>query len=301
VRVLVSGAGGFLGEAAVRACARAGHEVRGLIRFPAQSARIRDAGGTAVVGSVLDPRTLEPAVDGCDAVVHLAQARGAAPELARAVRVDGAANLLAAARGSGPRRFVVGSGYWVYRDNPGVVTEESPLEPLGISAINFETERTVRAAEQRGEVDAIVVRPGMVYGDGSWFREMVEELRAGTYRYVGDGANRLSPVALEDTGEAFRRILDSGRPGSTYLVVDDEPVATREFAGFVARELHVPGPSSLPTAEAAQLWGADLTRLNSADRGASNGRLRSLGWVPRYPTFRDGLPPILRAMRAGPK
>ena len=301
MRVLVTGAGGFLGEAAVRACARAGHEVRGLVRLPAQSARVRDAGGIAVVGSVLEPTTLGAAVDGCDAVVHLAQARGAAPELARAVRVDGAGNLLAAIRRSGARRFIIGSGYWVYRDNPGLLTEDSPLEPLGISAINFETERVVRAAEQRGEVDAIVVRPGMVYGDGSWFREMVEELRAGTYRYVGEGTNRLSPVALDDTGEAFRRILDGGRPRTTYLVVDDAPVPTRDFARFVARELQVPEPSGLPRAEAEHLWGADLARLNAADRGASNARLRSLGWVPCYPTYRDGVPRVVRAMQGDPK
>jgi len=296
VRVLVSGAAGFLGGAVVRACAAAGHEVRGLVRSPGQAGPLRSLGGHPVIGDVLDPATLARAVDGCDVIVHLAQARGASPESSRAVRVDGATNLLAAARDAGVRRFVVGSGYWVYLGEHGVVTEESPVHPVGLAAVNFDTEAAARAAEDLGEVEAVVVRPGMVYGDGSWFREMVDELRSGTYRFVGDGSNRLSPVSLEDAGEAYRTILETWRPGRTYLVVDDVPVSTREFAAFVARELGVAEPTAIPIDRAAELWGADAARLNAADRAASNARLRGLGWRPRYRSFHEGVPPVLRSM-----
>jgi nucleoside-diphosphate-sugar epimerase len=296
MRVLVCGAAGFLGNEVVRACVGAGHDVRGLVRSSSQRELVAHAGGTPVVGSVLELPQLERAIEGCEAVIHLAQARGGQPAQAAAVRVQGATNLLRAARSGGAGRLILGSGYWVYRSNPGTITEESPLEPLGLSRINYEAEEQTRSAEA-GSVEVVIVRPGMVYGPGSWLRSMVQELRTGEYRYVGAGENRLSPVSLEDTGEAFRRILESAAAGSTYLVVDDRPVTTAEFARYVADRIGARPPRGIAFEEAAREWGADLARLNAADRAASNARLRSLGWAPRYPAYRDGIPSVLASFR----
>lgn len=299
MRILVCGAAGFLGSAVVRACARGGHRVRGAVRSPAQQARVVGDGGEPVVASVLDRVALGRAVEGCDAVVHLAQARGNGGPETQAVRVEGAANLRAVASSAGVRRLVVGSGYWVYRSHPGTISEDSPLEPIGLSRTNFDAERAAREGA-RVDLDVVVVRPGMVYGDGSWFRGMVEELNAGTYRYVGDGRNRLSPVSLEDTAEAYRLLIETAPAGATFLVVDDLPVATADFARYVAARLGAPPPQGMPFAEAEATWGADLVHLNAADRGASNARLRALGWRPRSPTFRDGIPRVLEAMERSP-
>ncbi len=298
MRLLVTGAAGFLGGAAVRACAAAGHEVRGLVRLPQQAAAVASLGGAAFVGSVLDPAALASAVVGCEAVVHLAQARSVPEARPGEVRVGGAAALLQAARAAGVRRFVVGSGYWVYRDNPGTIVEESPLEPLGISAINLACEQTVRRGAG-SELEVVVVRPGMVYGAGSWFQEMVEELRDGSYRFVGDGGNHLSPLDLTDAGEAFRVVVESAPHGSTFLAVDDRPVRTREFAQHVAELARAPEPTGISPEEAVRRWGPESARLTSADRRASNARLRALGWAPRRRTYRDGIPEVVRRL-AGP-
>jgi nucleoside-diphosphate-sugar epimerase len=168
---------------------------------------------------------------------------------------------------------------------------------MSISQINYEAEEVGRAAAARGELDTIVVRPGMVYGNGSWFREMAREIRSGTYRYVGDGANHLSPVHREDTGQAFRAIAERGVPGSTYLVVDDAPVSTLEFSTFLAGELKAPAPSSIRSEDAGREWGPEIATLNAANRSASNTKLRSLGWVPRFPTYRTGVPGVVEELQ----
>ena len=234
MRILVVGAAGFLGESVVRACARAGHEVRGLVRSSDQFARVTSAGGQPVLGDICVTESLTAPIAGCEVAIHLATRSRGTPAEMHTPRVLGCQVLLSAAERAGVRRVVIGSGYWLYRDSPAVLTEESPIQPTGMPGINFATEEVERHAAQAGTIEAVVVRPGMVYGNGSWFREMVGELRAGTYQYIGDGSSYWSPISLEDTGEAFRTVCERWTPGETYLAVDDAPVTIRELATFVA-------------------------------------------------------------------
>jgi nucleoside-diphosphate-sugar epimerase len=300
MRVLVTGAGGFLGRNVVAALASGSHDVRGLVRSRAQSDGVVAQRGTPVVGDLLDPVTLPGAVAGCDVVIHLAQSSSDSLEERRAVRVGGVRNLIPAMHQAGAKRLLVGSGYWVFADNPGTVTEGSPLAPLSVSRINFDTEEAAREHARRGGLEVVVLRPGMVYGDGSWFREMVTELRAGSYRYVGPGENYLSPIHEEDAGAAFRRVVEEWHPGETYLAVDDHPETTRGFAEFVAERLRSPEPRVISRDDAEGAWGRDLARLNIASRAASNAKLKGLGWAPSFRSYRDGVPDILSKMMGPP-
>ncbi|MCI4360485.1 MAG: NAD(P)H-binding protein, partial [Thermoplasmata archaeon] len=232
VRVAVTGASGFLGAEVVRALAREGHEVRGLVRRPADLVPLSSVGATGVLGDVTIAASLPQLVDGCDQVIHLAQSGSGDIDARRLVRVDGCRKLGEAAIVAGARRLVVGSGYWVYRSSPDVITEESALDPRSISLVNHETELAAHAMGADGAIEVAVVRPGMVYGNGSWFRQMVHEIRTKEYRYVDDGANFLSPIHLHDLGTAFRTVVERAPAGETYIAVDDEPVTTRDFAAF---------------------------------------------------------------------
>ncbi|MFZ0891108.1 MAG: NAD(P)H-binding protein [Thermoplasmata archaeon] len=300
MRILVVGAAGFLGESAVRACARAGHEVRGLVRSSEQLARVSAAGGQPILGDICVPESLTGPIAGCDVAIHLAtRSRGSLAEMQQS-RILGCQSLLSAAERARVRRVVIGSGYWLYRDSPGMLTEESPIQPTGMPGINFATEEVARQAAQARTVETVIIRPGMVYGNGSWFREMVDELRAGTYQYVADGSSYWSPISLEDTGEAFRAVCEQWTPGETYLAVDDTPVTIRELATFVADQIGSPPPRSLRREDARREWGAEVTELVVASRRASNAKLKKLGWAPRFTRYTDGMPEILRAMVVAP-
>jgi len=299
MRIFVAGASGFVGRSVVRACSGAGHDVLGLVRSQDRFAAVRADGGTPVLGDLLDPNGLRPLVRDSDAVIHLAQASDGTLAERRRVRVQGGRNLLAAAEAACVGRCVIGSGYWVYRDNAGRVTETSPLAPMSISKVNFETERLVGSRRFRDRMEFVILRPGMIYGPGSWFAEMVAGLRSGTYAYVGDGSNYLSPVHEEDAGEAFRVAVEAAKPGEEYLVVDDAPVTTRRFCDFVAARLGVPPARGIGFGQACREWGREIAMLNRASRRASNRKLKTLGWTPRYRSFRDGVPRVLRAMTRG--
>jgi nucleoside-diphosphate-sugar epimerase len=296
MRVLVTGAAGFLGRSVVAAFASGPHDVRALVRTPAQAQRLSAGPAHAVLGDLLDPATLPEAVKGCDLVIHLAQSSSDSLDERRAVRVGGVRNLIPVMASVGVRRLLVGSGYWVYSDDLGVISEGSQIAPVSISRINFEAEEAARQQVRRGGLEVVVVRPGMVYGDGSWFRQMVDELRAGSYRYVAPGENYLSPIHVEDAGQAFRRVAEEWHAGETYLAVDDRPETTRGFAEFVAAQLQSPPPRAMPRDEAERAWGADLVRLNVASRQASNVKLKGLGWRPNFRSYQDGVPAVLQSM-----
>jgi len=294
-RVLVVGASGFLGRSAVRAFSKAGYEVRGLVRDPLKEVLVRDDGGTPVLGDILDVRSMRTAMVGCSGVIHLAANPPAESDQTR-VRVEGARNLVEAAREEGVLRLVIGSGYWVYRGQPQLIREDSPVEPRGESQINYDAERAGLEANSPGGLEVLVVRPGMVYGNGSWFRGLAESIEAGVYRIVGQGKNRWSFIERWDAGAAFHAVLESGAAGEVYNVVDGHPAPLREFADFVAAGLGVPPPQSIDLEAGERDLGEAVARHLAADRPTANDKLRGLGWRAHVSSYRDGIPGLLREM-----
>lgn len=297
--VLVVGAGGYLGSAVSRALVEAGWTVRGLVREGSSARRLESMAVRPFVGSVLDPGAVARSIRGCEAVVHLATVSAPGPPgspTAEQVRVEGCQNLLRAGRENGVARLVVGSGYWVYADQPNTITEESALDPRGESRVNRSTEVVALDPVGHGSMEVLVVRPGMVYGNGSWFRSMVAGILDGTYRVIGDGANPWSFVALDDAGEGFVRVLETGRAGEVYNLVDGRPAAWREFSNYVADRLSRDRPPSVSSEEAEAAYGADIAHHLGARRACSAGKVSGLGWKPRFPEYRSGLDVLLPRM-----
>lgn len=292
------GASGFLGRSAVRAFSSAGYEVRGLVRDPLKGVRVWEDGGTPVRGDILDIDSLQRAAAGCSGMIHLAANPPAGGDPSR-VRVEGARNLVEAARRERVARLVIGSGYWVFRGQPALIHEDSPVEPRGESQTNYDAERTGLEANSPGGLEVLVVRPGMVYGNGSWFRGLAESIRTGEYRVVGDGANRWSFIDRRDAGTAFQAVLESGAAGEVYNAVDGHPALLREFADFVAAELGAPSPRSITLDAAVREMGEAVARHLAADRPTSNDKLRRLGWGAQISSYRDGVPGLLREMFPG--
>ena len=267
---------------------------------------MREAGGTPVRGDVLDEASLRKATVGCAAIVHVAANPSSpvppeVPDPNRTVRVLGATNLRRVAAANRVPRLVLGSGYWVYASSDYPLTESSALDPRGESQINFEAERAALEDASDSGTSVVVVRPAMVYGDGSWLRAMADEVLARRYAIVEGGANLWSFVSLEDAGEAFRVALDRGSPGSILNVADDQARSWRWFADRLADGLECPRPGRISRKDAEVQYGPEVTYHLTASRLLRAERLRALGWAPRVGSVDDGLPPLLPALRLAPK
>ncbi|MCW5636764.1 MAG: NAD-dependent epimerase/dehydratase family protein [Rubrivivax sp.] len=182
MRVLVTGAGGFIGGVLVRRLLSegvAGHPLRRLVAVDlALEGLPDDARLTPVVGSIAEPGVLERSLaEPVDAVFHLASVPGGAaeeaPDLGRRVNLDATAHLLALLREQGTRpRLVFASTIAVYgHPLPEVVDEHTPPRPvLSYGAHKLAAEVLIADASRRGWVDACSLRlPGVVArpGDGA--------------------------------------------------------------------------------------------------------------------------------------
>lgn len=288
MRVLVSGASGFLGGFTVAELLRRGHAVTALVRRPGSEPR----GARPVRGDLLDAESLVSAVADAapDCVVHLAAEIGAQRDAARVerVNVEGMGNFVQACRTRGGPRVVFCSTV-VTGDAGGRLLEEAMPLPV---------QTAYGASKQRGEamlresgLEVAIIRPGHIYGPGGWFaEEIVARLRQpGRVAVVGRGDNWWDPVHVEDVAGALADAVDRAEPGALLHCADDEPVSYYDFVAATATELGVGAPRRIPAAIARLLAGSGPVATVTRSARTSNARLKAqLGWSPRWPSSTRG-------------
>ncbi len=280
MRVVVVGATGVLGRNVLPRLIERGHAVRAVVRRPEQAYLLERLGVEATLGDILDPASLDRAVAGCEAALHLSTAvprPGAALhwDMNDRIRREGTRHLLAAATRGGARRYVQQSIALVYGDHGAcIVDEATPLAPVPVAQSAADMEGQVRASA----LDWRILRGGIFYGPGTGREKgWRAAARAGTLRAPGDGSDLVSLIHVADMARVVVLALDEGPSRATYNVVDDAPVAWRDLYGYVAVQEGGPdpmcgGPAMLPSL------------------GCGNARLKAdLGWQPAYPTYRSGL------------
>jgi dihydroflavonol-4-reductase len=240
VRALVTGAAGFIGRHVVKALAQAGAEVRAFDRQPLGHP---PAGVEPVAGDVLDPSALRRALDGCDAVFHLAAVysyRRADAEAMQAINVEGTRRLLDAAARDGRRRIVHTSSCATCGPVPGRAATERDSPPDWELVVPYKRtkiagERIALAAARQG-LDVVVVNPTTPVGPGDRrptpTGKMVSDVARGRARaYLARSA--LNVVAVEDVATGHLRAYERGRARERYLL-GGENLAMRDVFALVA-------------------------------------------------------------------
>jgi nucleoside-diphosphate-sugar epimerase len=220
------------------------------------------------------------------------------------VNVEGTRRLLAACTAAGSPRFVFASTV-VTGDAGGAQLEEGSSLPVetAYGRSKQEGERLVRESG----LDSVIIRPSHVYGPGGWYEEeFVKRLgQPGRFAVIGPGRNWWDVVRLEDVAGAFGDAAERAPSGALYHVVDDEPILYYDFVALTAEALGVGRPRRVPAWLARVVAGADPVRAVVRSARSSNARIkRELGWQPRFPSAREGVPDAvarLRARRPGPR
>ena len=288
MKVLVTGGSGFIGSHVVDKLRARGHEVR---NFDLVSSPHHDDLDT-VIGDLCNPDDVARALDGCDAVVHLAAVADVDkvaqdPALTDRVNVHGTQTLLEGVRSAGIGRFVYASTIWVYGDaaGPAALDEDAPLDhPKHFyTATKIAGEMyTVSYGELYG-VEWTILRFGIPYGPRARPTAVVpaftaKALAGQPLTIAGDGTQSRRFVYVEDLAEGVAASLVPAAANRIYNLVGRENTSVRAIARAV-RDVVGDVPIVHIEGRAGDLRGGNI----SGERAA-----RELGWEPTT-AFVDGV------------
>jgi nucleoside-diphosphate-sugar epimerase len=309
MRVGVTGASGFVGNAVVSALAEVGHMVVPFTRRPSGLA------GEVVIGDIADPNARLPEGHELDVVVHLVALTHVVDESGnddleryRAINVGGTQNALKLAHINGAKRFIFLSSIKVNGEStpPGrPFTEENvpaPQNPYGISKL--EAEQLVAQQAAVLNLDAVIIRPPLVYGIHARgnFPKLVRLANMGIPLPFSRINNARSMIFVENLAGAITICVSHpAAVGQTYLVSDGVDLSTPKLVQLIAsatgRKVRMLPISPKLLLIAAKLSGqmGSVTRLCGSLQIDSSKIHRDLNWIPPV-SVEDGIAQAIAEM-----
>jgi UDP-glucose 4-epimerase len=294
-RILVTGAGGFIGSGLCRGLVARGHRViAGLRRVPGDPARgLRDVEPRAL-GDIAPGRAWSGELEGADIVVHLAQrAHRRAADRDLAGEPEAAAGLLRAAATAGARRFVYLSSIKAMGEAtpPGrpFRADDPPRPEDSYGRTKLATEQALSRAVASASIDLVIVRPPLVYGPGVGgnFRALLLLAGSGLPLPFAAIDNRRSLVARDNLVDLIAvAATHPAAAGQVWLAADGEDLSTAALVRILARgQGRAPRLFALPDPVLALLrrlpaLGPAVRRLTQSLRVDAMPTRTALGWTP---------------------
>jgi nucleoside-diphosphate-sugar epimerase len=281
MRILLTGATGYIGSAVLDALVGAGHDVTAVVRNERAALRAAARGATAVQGDVTDVDWFAARLAEADAAIHTA-----APDDGAAEFDDAVIEAAIRAYGEDGRRFVLTSGIWEYGSGTDL-DDHAPVDPPRLVAWRVPREERLLASG----VDAAVVAPGIVYG---YDRGLVSSLvvdaprtDAGALRLIGDGSQHWTLVHVDDLARLYLAVVEAVGVRGRVIGSDGSPTTVRALAEAVAVATAAAGVAVETPDASRERLGAAFADALLLDQAASGRAARALGWVPEHASVID--------------
>ncbi len=291
MKVLLTGASGYVGQKLGLALVNAGHQVVAVVRNPSRARLDYSA-------EICDWESLEGNMLGIEAIIHLAGESVAerwTPEHKRKIlssRIDTAARLrkaLQSSPGSRPLVFLSASGVGFYGNKGDALLKEDLLPGSDFLAeVCVSWEKVAQAfAPLVGRV--AIFRIGMVLGKGGGaLAKMLPPFRLGLGGRLGNGEQWMSWIQMQDLVNLFLFALEQPSMKGVYNAVAPGPVKNKDFTSTLAELLHRPAKLPAP-AFALKLALGEMSEMLLGSQKASAERLLASGFVFRYPGLKEAL------------
>jgi nucleoside-diphosphate-sugar epimerase len=284
MKVVLTGATGFIGSHVLADLYKHGHEVTALVRDDAQAEAVAARGATSVVVDLYDRPTVATLLGRADGAIHTAS-----PGDATSANLDSAVvDAVIDAFGGTGKPYLQISGLWIYGANPSI-TEASPFDAPAMVAWKEPIERRVLdAAGMRG----VVIVSSVAYGDGGGG---IPGLLLGSPRddagrliMLGTGQQHWSTVHAADLADFFRRALEDESARGRYVIGNGVKPTVAELTQAAAVAAGAPGAVPGSDDEARGRLGDYFAEVLLLDQGTDAARARvELGWYPSHPSLSD--------------
>lgn len=306
MKILVTGATGFVGRAVTHALLNRDHSVIAFVRTPSKAKDLEAAGASLAVGDMLEPASYRDLAAEVDVAIHAAQ-QGTAGRLSgrKMTRIQLADELmtetLAEACVKHDRKLVYTSGCFNYGDNGSRwITEETPPNPSPLGEGHHAVAARLLGLHEDEGLRVTIIAPGFVYGAGGLFKaSFYDTMQKGQLRVFGKGKNYWSPIHVEDLAQAYVRAAEGEHDGETFNIVDDEPLTLRELVDALTEAAGKPPVGTIPPLLLKLMIGGPLVNsLVTSFRVKNEKAKQELGWSPEYRSFREGIPGVLQKLNA---
>jgi nucleoside-diphosphate-sugar epimerase len=258
MRILVTGASGFIGKPLVRSLLDQGHEVLAFCRHPEKLLTDGITGAVLKKGDLTDAGQVKGAVEGCHQVYHLgALARTWSPQAAHfdRVNIEGTRHILEASLRTGVNRVLHASTVMAIGPSDGFVADEStPLSPTPLSHYQRTKAEAERLAVHYGRkgLDVVIASPSLVFGPSAGerrvsFNRFLQDFIQGKPVVIpGNGKQLMNCVFLDDVVDGLLRVMHGAQAGEKYILggdnlsVEELGRLVNRITGASRRVVHIP-------------------------------------------------------------
>jgi nucleoside-diphosphate-sugar epimerase len=295
MKILVTGASGFIGSRLATKLAEKGHSVIGMVnKNKIQNSAIE------TISADLTSDGLSLPNEKFDVVFHLAAVTPMEKnkKIIKNVNFQGSVNLFNQIKDKTDFLVYV-SGLGVFGE-PGdiIIDENTPQKPnTNYTKIRSDTQRYLQTKCKENSMHFSVAYLGEVYGNGGWFTaQIVNRLKKGSFRMPKSGDYYRCFVHVDDVVNSLIAISEKKVFDDSFIITDSNPVLFKDFINFTCDELGVKHPGSVPIFLAKMVLGGDFVKLLTTSIKTTNEKISKLNTF-QYPSYKEGIKSIISKIK----